>query len=93
MTSTTGSSPTAKPRANRIGRIDLTGFRLFETAQLKPGDHVLFGARLASFGYDRTSKEWLAGLEPESGVFLTHPARLEAIGRPAPEEASGEVLP
>jgi hypothetical protein len=75
------------------GRIDLTGFRLFELTQPKPGDHVQFGARLASFTYDRTNTEWLAGLEPESGVFLTHPRALEAIGRPAPEEASGEALP
>lgn len=77
----------------RVGRIDLTGFRLFELTQPKPGDHVQFGARLASFTYDRNSKEWLAGLEPESGVFLTHPRALEAIGRPVPEEASGEELP
>jgi hypothetical protein len=77
----------------RRGRIDLTGFRLFELTQPKPGDHVQFGARLSSFTYDRINTEWLAGLEPESGVFLTHPRALEAIGRPAPEEASGEALP
>ena len=80
-------------RPNRRGRIDLTGFRLFELTQPKPGDHVQFGARLASFTYDPINTEWLAGLEPESGVFLTHPRALEAIGRPAPEEASGEALP
>lgn len=76
----------------RVGRIDLTGFRLFELTQPKLGDHVQFGARLASVTHD-IDKGWLIGLEPESGVFLTHPRALEAIGRPTPEEASGEALP
>ncbi|SIN80501.1 hypothetical protein SAMN05444166_0970 [Singulisphaera sp. GP187] len=75
----------------RVGRIDLTGFQLFELTHPKVGDRVQFGARLASL--TRVNKEWLVGLEPESGVFLTHPRALEAIGRPAPEEASGEALP
>jgi DNA-directed RNA polymerase subunit RPC12/RpoP len=77
----------------RVGRIDLTDFRLFELTTPKKGDHVQFGARLASFTYDRVNKEWLVGLEPESGVFLTHPKALEAIGRPVPDEVPGEEFP
>lgn len=73
----------------RVGRIDLTGFQLFEQSQPKPGDHVQFGARLASFTHDRENKVWLVGLEPESGVFLTHAKALEAIGRPSADETAG----
>jgi hypothetical protein len=77
-------------RPVRVGRIDTTGFRLFELAQPKVGDRVRFGARLASFTFDASSDEWLVGLEPDSGVYMTHPHALEALGWPAPDAATPE---
>ena len=62
----------------RIGLIDLTGFKLFETAGTRKGDHVTFGAKLASFQHDGTV--WRIAFEPDSGVFITHTKALEAIG-------------
>jgi len=67
-------------RPPRFGLIDLTGFELFELARPRKGDHVTFGARLASFQFDATSNVWLIGLEPKSGVFITHTKALEAAG-------------
>ena len=81
-----------------IGLIDLTGFQLFELARPRKGDHVTFGAKLASFEFDATNDVWWVGLEPDSGVFITHTKALEAIGMPAvpkadvPPEASHETL-
>jgi hypothetical protein len=66
----------------RVARIDTTGFRLFEMTQPKVGDQVTFGARLASFRYDEATREWRVGLEPDSGVYMTHPKALEALGWP-----------
>ena len=72
------------PKGNpfRVARLDTTGFRLFAATQPKVGDRVTFGARLASFAYDEQSQEWRVGLEPDSGVYLTHPKALEALGWP-----------
>ena len=77
-TSTFNEQKDAPP--DRFGVIDLTGFQLFELARPRKGDHVTFGARLASFQPDATHKFWLVGLEPESGVYITHTKALEAIG-------------
>lgn len=74
--------PDGEGKPLRVGRIDLNGFRLFENTQPKEGDRVQFGARLASFLYDERADEWRVGLEPDSGVFLTHPRALEALGWP-----------
>jgi hypothetical protein len=63
---------------DRFGLIDLTGFQLFETAGTRKGDHVTFGAKLASF--QRGDKAWQIAFEPDSGVFITHTKALEAIG-------------
>jgi hypothetical protein len=63
---------------DRFGLIDLTGFKLFETAGTRKGDHVTFGAKLASFQHD--GKAWQIAFEPDSGVFITHTKALEAIG-------------
>jgi hypothetical protein len=71
-------------RPPRIGRIALNGFRLFELAKPKAGDAVRFGARLAGFWFDPSTEEWLVALEPESGVYLTHPEALTALGWPSP---------
>ena len=75
--------PDGEGKLFRTGRIDTAGFRLFDLAQPKVGDRVTFGARLASFTYDEQAKEWRIALEPDSGVFMTHPKALEALGWPA----------
>jgi hypothetical protein len=78
--------PDGEGRPLRVGRIDTTGLRLFENSRPRLGDHVQFGARLASFAYDDRADEWLVGLDPDSGVFLTHPRALEALGWPVVSE-------
>jgi hypothetical protein len=75
-----------KPRS--LGRIDLTGFHLFELTKPRVRDHVTFGAKLASFRFDH--EEWLVGLEPQSGVTMTHAKALEALGFGPSEPAPGE---
>ena len=74
----TGRGPLPKDR----GRVDLKGFRLFELATPKVGEQKIFGARMASLEYDLVDKEWVLTLEPESGVFMTHPRALQSIGWP-----------
>jgi hypothetical protein len=75
--------PDGEGKPLRVARIDTTGFRLFERAAPKVGDQVTFGARLAGFRFDDQTKEWRITLEPESGVYLTHPRALEALGWPS----------
>ena len=77
-----GPSPVGK------ARIDLSGFQLFELSRPKVGDQQTFGARLATLKLDLASNEWVLTLEPDSGVYLTHPQALRAIGWPSfePEE-------
>lgn len=70
------------------GRIDLTGFRLFELIKPREGDPVKFGARLASFRFDLDANVWLVGLEPDSGVIMTHEKALESILGP-PDDVGG----
>ena len=48
----------------------------------KLGEQKPFGARLASMDLDPASNEWVLTFEPDSGVFITHPRALEAIGWP-----------
>jgi hypothetical protein len=78
----------ARP-GQRVGRLDLTGFRLFEQSKLKVGDHVQFGARLASFAHDPEHREWRVGLVPDSGVFMCHPKALEAALWPTADQEVG----
>ncbi|WP_435015672.1 hypothetical protein TA3x_003216 [Tundrisphaera sp. TA3] len=73
------------PKPEGRARIDLEGFRLFEEARSSVGEQKPFGARLASLELDLEANEWAFRLEPRSGVFITHPLALEAIGWPAPE--------
>ena len=40
-------------------------------------------AKLASFAYDDQAREWKIGLEPDSGVFLTHTVLPGVGGVPA----------
>jgi hypothetical protein len=66
----------------RVARLDTTGFRLFEGTRPRVGDRVQFGARLDSFARDERAEEWRIGLEPDSGVIITHTKALEALGWP-----------
>lgn len=70
-------------RPDTFGLIDLEGFRLFELAPPRKGEHVTFGARLASFEPDPSHDFWWVRLEPKSGVYITHTRALESIGFPS----------
>ena len=72
-----------------VGRVDTRGFRLFEQTNPRRGDRVTFGARLASFAFDREGEVWLTSLVPDSGVSIVHRKALEHLGfidEPATEE-------
>lgn len=76
------------------GRIDLAGFALFEGASFKPGDRVVFGGRLDSVQLGPEGDEWLVGLQPESGVMITHTKALQALGfYTADLDLDSEALP
>jgi hypothetical protein len=77
-------------RPMRVGRIDTTGFQIFELSRPRVGDRVQFGARLASFTFDPVTEEWLVGLEPDSGVEMIHKRALRAFGWPVPEDPPAE---
>jgi len=74
----------AKPE--RFGRIDLTGFQLFELTRPEVGHRVTFGAKLTSFEYDSNTDQWLIRLEPRSGVYILHTKALETMGWPSLSE-------
>ena len=80
-TSRFGAGGLARP--DTFAHIDLTGFELFKLTRPSPGDSVKFGAKLAGFQFDSDKNYWVVQLEPKSGVFLTHPRALEALGEPA----------
>ena len=75
------------PKPAGKARIDLSGFQLFELSQPKVGDQQTFGARLAALELDPATSEWVLTLEPDSGVYITHPRALQAIGWPSFEPA------
>lgn len=79
------------PRPEK-GRLDLTGFRLFELSQPKVGEQKPFGARFASVELDLTTNEWVVTFEPDSGAYITHAKALEAIDW-APADPSEEPAP
>ncbi len=76
-----------------LGRIDLTGFRLFDLIKPRVGDRVTFGAKLDSFRFDPKSEVWLLGLEKDSGVIMTHVKALEALGWPSASDTTTEGPP
>ncbi len=80
-------------RPPRVGQVDTSGLRIFELARPKVGARVQFGARLASFAFDKASETWLVGLEPDSGVWITHPRALEALGWPVLDAPATEPPP
>ena len=69
-------------RPSRSARIDFKGFELFELAQPKVGDRVVFGARLRSFEFDPDANAWVVRLEPASGLFVRFHKALESLGWP-----------
>jgi hypothetical protein len=71
---------TVKP--DWIGRIDLSNLTLFRQIQPSVGDHIVFGATLASCGFDSKTETWTVGFEPESGVLILHPSALSSLGWP-----------
>jgi len=75
------------------GRVDLTGLKLIEMVRPKLGDGVRIGVRLASFRFDLDREEWLVGLEPDSGVIMTHGSALEALGWPKADAVDPENQP
>ena len=77
-----GESASFRGQNPRHARIDLTGFEAVTEAGHHVGDHVVFGARLASFHYDSDADEWVIGLEPKTGVSITCHEALETLGWP-----------
>ena len=67
--------------------------RCLESIKPRVGDRVRFGAAIASIRMDVERGEWLVGLEPDSGVILTHEKALEALGLSATDELAGEDRP
>ena len=81
------------PTDPRRGHIDVTGFALYENAKPAPGQHFVFGARLAAV--EGRGGEWWFRLEPESGVILgaRHPSALDALGMSTQDEPPGGGAP
>ncbi|WZO96903.1 hypothetical protein EP7_003910 [Isosphaeraceae bacterium EP7] len=73
------------PKPTGRGRVDLSGFELFELSKPKLGDQVRFGARLKAITSDESSGDWVISLEPESGAFITHESALTSLGWPSGE--------
>jgi hypothetical protein len=75
----------------KTGFVDLTGFRLI--ADRKKGDHVTFGARLASITLGDDGR-WAVAFQPKSGVYLRSPEAwkaLESLGWSTETAGSEEV--
>ncbi len=77
-----GEAASFRGQKPRYARIDLTGFETVTQAGHHVGDQVIFGARLASFHYDSDAEEWVIGLEPKTGVSISHLKALETLGWP-----------
>lgn len=74
------------PVPSKKGRLDLSGFKLFEGSTLpRKDDQVLFGARLDSIRLE--DGEWVITLEPDSGVLMTNEKALQAAGFASPGSA------
>ncbi len=76
-----------------VGKIETKGFRLLELIKPRKNDRITFGAKLASFRFDREHEIWQVGLEPGSGVIMTHNKALEALGWPTAVDLSVEDQP
>lgn len=81
------------PKPDAKARIDLAGFELLQLVEPKVGEPKIFGARLASLELDIATSEWVFTLEPDSGVFMTHPKALALIFRTTPEADAEEARP
>ncbi|ODT99358.1 MAG: hypothetical protein ABS79_04595 [Planctomycetes bacterium SCN 63-9] len=87
---------TTASKPSRQGIISLSDFELIQLAKPKVGDHVVFGAKLASFTFDPNLNCWFLRFVPKSGVFITHSRALESLGWPAesfPSEKPAEEGP
>ena len=84
---------TPGPSGQRLGHIDVTGFALFENAKPAPGQHFVFGARLADLRF--RDNQWWFLLVPDSGVILgvKHPAALDALGMSAGDDPAAGGAP
>lgn len=77
----------------KTGFLDLAGFHLL--ADRKKGDHVTFGARLASIKL-RDDGRWAVALQPKSGVYIRSPEAwkaLETLGWSADTTGTGVSKP
>jgi hypothetical protein len=72
----------------RVARVDLAHFALFQAIKPRRGERLLFGARLADVAFE--DGQWLVRLEPESGVVMTRPKPLEALGWPSSYDSKKE---
>jgi hypothetical protein len=85
-----GENGTVKP--DWIGRIDLSNLTLFNQTKPSIGDHIVFGATLASCGFDPKTETWRVGLQPDSGVLILHPSALSSLGWPTDLTAEDREL-
>jgi len=80
----------------RFARLDISELEALTLAQPKVGDHVTFGARLASFQYDTERESFMIRFEPKSGVSIRYSKALEVLGWPRgtviPHETEGESV-
>ncbi|WP_337177788.1 hypothetical protein [Paludisphaera sp.] len=83
-----GSFRAGGARPDRSARVDFRGFELFDLAQPKAGDKVVFGARLAALEYDAEDRGWVVRLEPKSGLFVQFHEALAALGWPDPDSST-----
>ncbi|MFO0893041.1 MAG: hypothetical protein U0790_28380 [Isosphaeraceae bacterium] len=72
----------------RFARLDISDLQAITLAQPKVGDHVVFGARLASFAYDSDRESFVIRFDPNSGVSIRYTRALEALGWP-----TGTLIP
>lgn len=79
--------------APSIGRIDTTGLVLLDQIKPEVGTKLLFGARISTFEFDSSREQWVIGLEPNSGVQISHLKALQALGWPELETATSELRP
>ena len=81
---------TKGPGSPRAARISVKGVVLFQYLDLKAGDRIVFGARLASLSTENEGSGWVVELEPKSAGLMTHPKALSALGFPNPEDPTME---
>ncbi len=66
----------------RLAKLDISDLEAITLARPKEGNHVTFGARLASFQYDTERESFVIRFEPKSGVAIRYSKALEVLGWP-----------